>query len=234
MPPRGFPPMNGPMQGFPSPFRSMPRTPMIPQGRMFQAPMQAMGRPSLFGGAPPSIGSTGSRAGGGLISRLFQRAGTGQAGNVANAAAGFQRATGGGGSLLGNLGNIANPGKIGSFLNNTQNVIRTAQQIGPMVQQYGPLVKNLPAMWRMYKGLKSVGSDDDSDENVDTENQEVEVESESNNKSENNQSKKGNTSKKTSSKNSKMTKKTDDIDLEIESESTETNKKGQSVPKLYI
>ena len=49
-------------------------------------------------------------------------------------------------------------GGIMGFLNNTQQVLKTAQSIGPMVQQfqqYGSLVKNIPAMWKLYRGLKN-------------------------------------------------------------------------------
>ena len=59
-----------------------------------------------------------------------------------------------GGSILQTL---TNPASINGFLTNTQKVLNTAQQIGPLVQQvqqYGPIVKNIPAMWRLYKGLK--------------------------------------------------------------------------------
>ncbi len=62
------------------------------------------------------------------------------------------RAAGAGGSMFGNSGGIM------GFLNNTQQVLKTAQSIGPMVQQfqqYGSLVKNIPAMWKLYRGLKN-------------------------------------------------------------------------------
>jgi hypothetical protein len=59
-----------------------------------------------------------------------------------------------GGSLLKSL---ANPSTLNGFFTNTQKVLNTAQQVGPMIQQiqqYGPIVKNLPAMWKLYRGLK--------------------------------------------------------------------------------
>ncbi|QWU07927.1 YqfQ family protein [Heyndrickxia coagulans] len=103
-------------------------------------------------GFPGRAGATAGR-GGGFLSRLFQRGGQTAA---ANPAAAFQRgAAGGGGSLF---KSITNPSSISSFLNNTQNVLKTAQQVGPMIQQIqqvGPLVKNLPAMWKLYRGLKN-------------------------------------------------------------------------------
>ncbi|GIN85462.1 hypothetical protein J6TS2_18480 [Heyndrickxia sporothermodurans] len=227
MPPRGFPQINSAMPRSPFQFGNISRAPMQGGRMLFQPTMQSMGRVSPFGlrgplaggGTPPAQGA------GGLLSRLFQRSGASQAGNIANAAAGFQRAgagASGGGSIL---GNIANPGKIGSFLNNTQNVIRTAQQIGPMVQQYGPLVRNLPAMWRMYKGMKSSG--DDEETSVDsTSNDDESVQL---------ATKTGERKKKlkTSQKNKKETQQVNESDDEHES-SEQINQKGASVPKLYI
>ncbi|WP_456274013.1 VrrA/YqfQ family protein [Bacillus sp. AK031] len=84
--------------------------------------------------------------------------------NPLQGAAGFQRSSQAGGSFL---KNIMNPGSINGFLNNTQNVLKTAQQMGPMIQQfqqYGPLVKNLPAMWKLYRGLSAAESDEDESE----------------------------------------------------------------------
>ncbi len=66
--------------------------------------------------------------------------------------------------------NIMNPGSLNGFLNNTQQVLRGAQQMGPMIQQvrqYGPLVKNLPAMWKLYRGLSAAESTEE--ESADTE-----------------------------------------------------------------
>ena len=63
---------------------------------------------------------------------------------------GPQQAARGGGLLK----SLTNPGTINSFLTNTQKVLTTAQQVGPLVNQYGPIVKNLPMMWKLYRGLK--------------------------------------------------------------------------------
>jgi hypothetical protein len=130
-------------------------------GGMSGNPMQAIGRMSSLRPSMPTGGAGANAVAGGgrgLLSRLFQRGGTAAAGNAANAATGFQRAAGGGSLLKG----LTNPGSINSFLSNTQNVLRTAQQIGPMVQQYGPLVRNLPSMWKMYRSLKNTSTDDES------------------------------------------------------------------------
>ncbi|NCG67254.1 hypothetical protein GWJ21_04645 [Bacillus coagulans] len=150
MPPRNMPPVFGRQN--PPPFGGMQRS--LFAGNRLGGP----GMPGQFraGGQMPGFpGRAGATAGrgGGFLSRLFQRGGQTAA---ANPAAAFQRgAAGGGGSLL---KSITNPSSISSFLNNTQNVLKTAQQVGPMIQQIqqvGPLVKNLPAMWKLYRGLKN-------------------------------------------------------------------------------
>ncbi|RFU71722.1 hypothetical protein D0469_00945 [Peribacillus saganii] len=70
------------------------------------------------------------------------------------------------------LASLKNPGSISSFLSNTQKVLQAAEAVGPMFQQYGPLVKNFPALWKLYKGLKdsdSVSSEEpESEDNNDT------------------------------------------------------------------
>lgn len=107
------------------------------------------------------------KQGGGLLAKLLQKGGKG---NGASRSAlpfngtGVQNAARGGGSILQTL---TNPASINGFLTNTQKVLNTAQQFGPIVQQvqqYGPIVKNLPAMWRLYKGLKN-GPDAKEEEN---------------------------------------------------------------------
>ncbi|WMM90524.1 VrrA/YqfQ family protein [Heyndrickxia coagulans] len=158
MPPRNMSPFFG--RQSPSPFGGMQRNPFA--GNRLGGP----GMPGQFraGGQMPGFpGRAGATAGrgGGLLSRLFQRGGQTAA---ANPAAAFQRgAAGGGGSLF---KSIANPSSISSFLNNTQNVLKTAQQVGPMIQQIqqvGPLVKNLPAMWKLYRGLKNAPEEDEQE-----------------------------------------------------------------------
>ncbi|WAA11480.1 VrrA/YqfQ family protein [Fervidibacillus halotolerans] len=63
--------------------------------------------------------------------------------------------------------NIWNLDRISRFLGQTQQVLNTAQQIGPMIQQYGPLIRNLPTLWKLYKGVKSEGKDENVDEPTD-------------------------------------------------------------------
>lgn len=58
-----------------------------------------------------------------------------------------------------------NPDSISRFLGQTQQILRTGQQIGGMVQQYGPLVKNLPALWKIYRGLNSESTPSENESN---------------------------------------------------------------------
>lgn len=177
----------------PSP-RSMPRSP-------FQMPRQPMG------GNPFSLprGHGGGGGAGNMLARLFQRQAPNQASNIA---AGFQRASEGGSLLKG----LTNPGKIQSFLTNTQQVLKTAQQIGPMVQQYGPIVKNLPSMWKLYRGLKNNADDKKettkSTEKTDEPKEQIETETNDNQKKH-------------------------DEELSKQQTKTKTDK-GASKPKLYI
>ena len=135
----------------------MPRyqTPMQPRmtphhfgpsnGRPPVNPMMGGGR-----GRPPQMRQGG---GGGLLSKLLNKGGQGGARQGMNAIQAFgpQNAAGGG-SLLKTL---TNPSSINGFLANTQKVLSTAQQVGPMIQQYGPMVKNIPVMWKLYRGFKN-------------------------------------------------------------------------------
>ncbi len=92
---------------------------------------------------------------GGLLSRLFggfnQFGAARQGMNTHGGFGGFgQQAARGGGLLK----SFTDPNTINNFLTNTQKVLSTANQVGPLVQQYGPIVKNLPMMWKLYRGLK--------------------------------------------------------------------------------
>ncbi len=110
-------------------------------------------RPPLMGPMNP-MQRQPSR-GGGLLARLFGRSGPAQAAAGRGGAAAGAAGQAGTGSLLKSLGN---PEALNTFLANTQNVLNTAQQFGPIIEQYGPLFRNLPAMWKLYRGLKD--SDD--------------------------------------------------------------------------
>lgn len=46
--------------------------------------------------------------------------------------------------------------KSGRWLEQARQVMVTAEQMRPLIEQYGPLVKNLPAMWRLYRTVQSM------------------------------------------------------------------------------
>ena len=105
-----------------------------------------MGRPMMS--RTPQMRQGG---GGGFLSKLLGKGK--QMGQVSGAARsiGAQQVAGGGSLLK----SFTNPSAINGFLTNTQKVLSTAQQVGPLVQQYGPIVKNLPVMWKLYRGFKN-------------------------------------------------------------------------------
>jgi hypothetical protein len=115
--------------------------------------------PAMMGRAPKS------RQGGGLLAKLLGKSGRGNNSGIpgfASAAAnGPVRAASSGGGFLKTL---TDPVALNGFLNNTQQVLKTAQQFGPMIQQYGPLVRNLPSMWKLYKGLKDLPNAEETGE----------------------------------------------------------------------
>lgn len=129
-----------------------------------------MGFHQNFNGGRPVMGQMmgsgqGRRNGGGLLSKLL---GGKKQGNQLGGPRGIQTATRavpngsrGVGSILQTL---SNPDSITGFINNTQQVLKTAQSIGPMIQQYGPIVKNLPMMWKLYKGFKDLPTEEKSEE----------------------------------------------------------------------
>lgn len=70
-------------------------------------------------------------------------------------------------STGGFLQSLINPANLTGMLNNTQKVLQAAESITPLVQEYGPLVKNIPAMWKLYRGMKNI---DDTSVTSDSEN----------------------------------------------------------------
>ncbi|MEI2665484.1 VrrA/YqfQ family protein [Rossellomorea sp. LJF3] len=87
-------------------------------------------------------------AGGGGLLEQFTRS---SAGNT-----GFERSPQAAGGIMQTL---LNPGNVNSFLSNTQQMLQTAQQLGPMFQQYGPMVKNIPSLWKLYRGFKDMSAE---------------------------------------------------------------------------
>jgi hypothetical protein len=193
------------------------------QANPFGGRGQMMGSPYPFGGGNPMMGQMmgrpqqGRRSGGGLLSKLLggksQDSRTLGLGGITGAGG-----AGSGGGVSSIIKTLSNPEGLTGILNNTQQVLKTVESIGPMIQQYGPLVKNLPMMWKLYKGFKDLPSGETA-ENSTSEAPDVEKES--------------------APKKVIKTKNTHSEAVETKnthSEAVETKKPQQktSVPKLYI
>ncbi|MDQ0213899.1 hypothetical protein J2S13_000293 [Oikeobacillus pervagus] len=120
----------------------------VPLG-MARPPSNRFFPPQMHGNQPPGRGR-------GLLSRLLKKQS-----NPMNHFTGFERQIPTGGASL--LKNASNVGTLNRFLTNTQQVLNTVQQVGPMIQQYGPMVKNLPVLWKLYRGLSSESTDEKND-----------------------------------------------------------------------
>lgn len=162
MPPRQRMPMGGMGPFMMGPHGNMGgRSPYgnMPMQSPYQGPGPMMGYPQgpMMNRPPQGQGKRGG--GGGLLSKLLGKKNQRGASGPAAAASRTGGASGAGGILQ----SLSNPGAINGLLNNTQQIIKTAQTIGPMVQQYGPLVKNIPAMWKLYRGLKDANVETEQD-----------------------------------------------------------------------
>ncbi len=132
-------------------FPQQPMRNMAQQGRPFMNPRMMMGgRPSLPGRqlmqqgrqlfpqqqiAGAGLRNAGTGGGGGLkgmLSRFLPGSGGGSAAASAPAAA-----SGGAGAGLQGIQNLASPASLSSMLGNVQKVLGVAQQVTPMIQQYG-------------------------------------------------------------------------------------------------
>ncbi|RFB17536.1 spore coat protein [Bacillus sp. HNG] len=196
--------------------------PRNPMGQMSQ--MRPMRPPSMFpqqsGFRPPGIfggmqgmqGMQGMRGmqgqGGGGLGGLLRRLipGMGQSNPT--------RGIGGMSGLFnptqamnpGTLQSFANPSNLSSMLGNVQKTLKMAESVVPMVQQYGPLMKNIPAMIKMYSALKNSGSEEEEAKEEKEENETISL--------------------------SDVT--SDDENTENEKEKPKAKGSGESVPKLYI
>lgn len=63
---------------------------------------------------------------------------------------------------------------LSNTLNNVQQVLKVVQSAAPIVQQYGPVIKNLPTMYRMYKAMKNIDNEDEPSDHEQTNEQLVE------------------------------------------------------------
>jgi hypothetical protein len=124
-----------------------------------QVPM--MNRPMMN---TPMMGRNSGKQGGGLLSKILGRT---KQGGPGGGIPSFSRGVSSGGGGGGILQSLTNPETLNGFLNNTQAVLKTAQQLGPMIEQYGPLVRNLPSLWKLYRGLKDANNDSPSDKTDD-------------------------------------------------------------------
>lgn len=153
---------------YPNPFyRNVPyRVPVIPP-RIPPVPFRSPGYPSpgLFGGrAPragypgvgaPGFGFPGSRFSGGG----FSPPGPGIPSAAADVAAGVAGAAGAaevaGAAGAAGISSLLAPGRIDQFLQSTGQFMKTAQTYAPYVQQAVPMFKNIPALFRLYKGFQN-------------------------------------------------------------------------------
>ena len=70
-------------------------------------------------------------------------------------------------------------GGFASILDNLQQVLRVVETTTPIIKEYGPMIKNLPAMYRMVKAFKSMEGLDDIDEGKNIEDTNTDLEKES-------------------------------------------------------
>lgn len=147
---------------YPNPFyRNVPyRVPAIPP-RIPPAPFRSPGfpTPGLFGGRGPGgglprfglpgIGVPGARFPGAGVpgASIPDAVAAGAAGATEAAAATAATATG--------VSSLLAPAKIEQFLQSTGQFMKTAQTYAPYVQQAVPMFKNIPALFRLYKGFQN-------------------------------------------------------------------------------
>ncbi|MFD1018410.1 VrrA/YqfQ family protein [Thalassobacillus hwangdonensis] len=134
-----FPP--GPGFGMPP----GPQQPFGPQG--FQSPTQ---------------GFRGSRRGGGILSKLRQRRQSPGGFQGFQGNRGFQGFQGFQGAQ-----NLQRGGGFTNVLGNMQQVLQVAQTATPMIQQYAPMIRNIPMMINLWKIMRE--PDDDNAETEQTE-----------------------------------------------------------------
>lgn len=175
------------------------------------------------GGPGLSRGRAGMRnggSGGGILSKLLGGGNKGAANVAKGAASAGARSAGAGGGLL---KTITNPASINGFLANSQKFLNTASQLGPMINQYGPMVRNIPAIWKLYRGLKNTDSTNESTTANKT-------------KIKTNEKTNENKTVKQQSQKTKSASKDIEINIHEEELKTEAPKRnsGSSIPKLYV
>ncbi|WP_010094524.1 VrrA/YqfQ family protein [Ornithinibacillus scapharcae] len=75
-----------------------------------------------------------------------------------------------------NFGQMATRGVdgISKTLNGVQQILRVVDTAAPIVKQYGPIVRNLPTMYRMVKAFKGLENNDTEEKSGELESQEFE------------------------------------------------------------
>jgi hypothetical protein len=212
----------------PMPLR--PQSPVQPRyrGRMMPPQMHHGGNPyGQYNYQPQIMGQmtrSGGNKGGGLLAKILGR-GNQQPSGMSGILPSMSRSAPSTGGASGILKSLANPETLNGFLNNTQNVLKTAQQLGPVIQQYGPLIRNLPSLWKLYRGLKDAGSDteiEDVEGNSTEEAEEISI-------NDTEFTEIAPHLEEPSSLNKKHTKRTNSTSKHVD-----INKQRQSTPKLYI
>ncbi len=66
--------------------------------------------------------------------------------------------------------------KIESFMETCNRFLATAQGFQPYIAQATPLIRNLPALWRLYKGFSSTSKGKEKDNDYDQESSEFNLE----------------------------------------------------------
>lgn len=150
-----------------------PMNQMRPMGRM--RPPSGFGNPYGFqptrmpGRMPGMQGMPGRSGGiGGLLKRLIPGMGQSNPMQGMGGMPGFLNSTGMQGMNSGTLQNLANPSNLSAIMGNVQKSLKMAESVVPMVQQYGPLMKNIPSMIKMYNAIKNAGNEE-NDENKENE-----------------------------------------------------------------
>lgn len=125
----------------------------------------------MFGRPPTNFGPPGPFPGPGPIPPFYMQPPNsgGFLSKLFGGAAG-PRLGGFGGAPGSNLFGMMNPGGQG-FLGTMQNIekmIQLAQTVKPMIDQYGPMVKNIPSMLDLLKEYKAYSADQTQNTNDDT------------------------------------------------------------------
>ena len=138
------------------PMRQMRPPSMFPQQNGFRPP-------GMFGGMPgmPGMHGQGRSGLGGLLKKLIPGMGQSNPMQGMGGMPGFFNPSQG--MNPGTLQNLANPSNLSAMIGNVQKTLKMAESVVPVVQQYGPLMKNLPAMIKMYSAIKNAGNDEEED-----------------------------------------------------------------------